>query len=308
MASRLNPYLTFQGNAREAMEFYRDVLGGELTVMTFAEGGMPHGEGEGEKIMHAQLETPAGYTLMGSDSISGSPGEAPAGVQISLSGEAESDAELSGYYEKIAAAGTKKVIGIQRGCTALDAAGIPALATGLGFAGIAPICAALTPPGNLNDLNGLIDCLDRSIDCSIEGMARSMVPRGHEVLHHHAMQDVLDANPCVHPECGDAILDPSEECDPLLDPDQTCNADCTLVVCGDGLTQGTEECDDGNTSSGDGCSATCTDEPAACGNGVVEHFAGEVCDDNDSAAGSVSRCRTRSSAAARRAGAMGLSR
>jgi PhnB protein len=106
MASRLNPYLTFQGNAREAMEFYRDVLGGELTVMTFAEGGMPHGEGEGEKIMHAQLETPAGYTLMGSDSISGSPGEAPSGVQISLSGEAESDAELSGYYEKIAAAGT----------------------------------------------------------------------------------------------------------------------------------------------------------------------------------------------------------
>ena len=116
-------------------------------------------------------------------------------------------------------------------------------------------------------------------------MARSMVPRGHEVLHHHAMEDVVDANPCVHPECGDGILDPGEACDPLLDPDQTCNADCTVVVCGDGLTQGTEECDDGNTASNDGCSATCTDEPAACGNGVVEHFAGEVCDDSDSAAG-----------------------
>src|SRR6185503_7184560 len=132
---------------------------------------------------------------------------------------------------------------------------------------------------------GLIDCLDRSTDCAIEGLARSAVPRGHEVLHHHAMQDVLDANPCLHPSCGDAILDPGEACDPLLDPGQTCNPDCTLVVCGDGLTQGTEECDDGNTTSNDGCSATCTDEPFSCGNGIVEYFAGEVCDDSDSAAG-----------------------
>lgn len=186
---------------------------------------------------------------------------------------------------KIARAGTKKDLGIQRRCVALDAPSIPALAQGLGFAGLAPICQELTPPGSLADLAGLIDCLGRSIDCSVEGLVRTAVPRGHEVLHHHAMQDVLDANPCLHPECGDGLLDPGEACDPLLDPDQTCNADCTLVVCGDGLTQGTEECDDGNTVSNDGCSATCIDEPTACGNGVVEHFVGEVCDDSDSAAG-----------------------
>lgn len=39
MASRLNPYLNFPGTAREAMEFYRDVLGGELVVNTFGEYG-----------------------------------------------------------------------------------------------------------------------------------------------------------------------------------------------------------------------------------------------------------------------------
>ncbi len=40
MASTLNPYLTFQGTAREAMEFYRDVFGGELTLTTFADFGL----------------------------------------------------------------------------------------------------------------------------------------------------------------------------------------------------------------------------------------------------------------------------
>ena len=39
MASRLNPYISFAGNAREAMEFYKDVFGGELTLNTFGEYG-----------------------------------------------------------------------------------------------------------------------------------------------------------------------------------------------------------------------------------------------------------------------------
>lgn len=39
MATRLNPHLHFSGNAREAMEFYRSVLGGELDVMTFGDVG-----------------------------------------------------------------------------------------------------------------------------------------------------------------------------------------------------------------------------------------------------------------------------
>ncbi len=56
--------------------------------------------------------------------------------------------------------------------------------------------------------------------------------------------------------------------------------DCTLgpppPVCGDGVVESPEECDDGNTVSGDGCSATCKIESASCGNGIVE--AGEECD------------------------------
>ena len=83
MASRLNPYLNFQSDAREAIEFYRDVFGGELNVMTFGDMGGEPADG----VMHAQLETPSGFTLMASDAPPGetiSPGGA---VHISLSGD-----------------------------------------------------------------------------------------------------------------------------------------------------------------------------------------------------------------------------
>lgn len=106
MGSRLNPYLSFTGNAREAMEFYRDVLGGELAVTTFAEGGLPHEPADADKVMHSQLETPSGFTLMGADTIGDAPGTPPSGMQISLSGDTVDDAELSAYYQKLATAGT----------------------------------------------------------------------------------------------------------------------------------------------------------------------------------------------------------
>jgi PhnB protein len=106
MGSRLNPYLTFDGKAREAMEFYRDVLGGNLTITTFAEGGMSQDPAAADKIMHAQLENDSGFTLMGSDAPPGQPVQPMSGVQISLSGDTDSDSELSGYYDKLAKAGT----------------------------------------------------------------------------------------------------------------------------------------------------------------------------------------------------------
>ena len=64
----LNPYLNFRGQAREALEFYQAVLGGELTVSTFGDFQMPGvDDDEKDSIMHGQLTTPAGFTLMGSD-------------------------------------------------------------------------------------------------------------------------------------------------------------------------------------------------------------------------------------------------
>ena len=102
MTSRLNPYIGFDGNARQAMEFYRDVFGGELALNTFGESGAA-APGDEDKIMHAQLETPSGFTLMGSDAPAGMPRDEGSRIQISLSGD---DATLRDYFQKLSQGGS----------------------------------------------------------------------------------------------------------------------------------------------------------------------------------------------------------
>jgi PhnB protein len=103
MASRLNPYLNFNGNARQAMEFYASVFGGELTISTFADFGNADSP-DAQRIMHSQLETEAGYTLMAADITSEMEHHPIAGFSVSLSGD-DGD-QLRGYFEKLAASGT----------------------------------------------------------------------------------------------------------------------------------------------------------------------------------------------------------
>lgn len=104
MPTRLNPYLNFNGNARQAMDFYKSVFGGELTISTYSEGGMPHDPADKDKVMHGQLVAPNGYWLMGSDSPPGMPFTPGNTMTVSLSGDDE--AELRGYWDKLAAGGT----------------------------------------------------------------------------------------------------------------------------------------------------------------------------------------------------------
>ena len=106
MASRLNPYVRFDGNAREAMDFYKDVFGGELTLHTFGEYGADDAA-LADKTMHAQLETDRGFTLMASDSPPGDDRITGDNIAVSLSGE-DAD-ELRGYWEKLSKEGTVSV-------------------------------------------------------------------------------------------------------------------------------------------------------------------------------------------------------
>ena len=123
--------------------------------------------------------------------------------------------------------------------------------------------------------------------------------------------------------CGNGVVDPGEACD---DGNTTgtdgCSADCSTVepgwncpkgannaggpctrmpanVCGNGILGIGEGCDDGNNTSGDGCSATCLPEagwtcPVAgqpckhiefCGDGVLSLSLGEACDDGNEKGG-----------------------
>jgi PhnB protein len=106
MASRLNPYLSFSDNAREAMEFYQSVFGGDLTLGTFGEFGAQDSP-FADKIMHGQLESPSGYTLMGADTPPGGEHNPGNNVAISLSGD-DID-ELRGYWEKLSDEGNVAV-------------------------------------------------------------------------------------------------------------------------------------------------------------------------------------------------------
>jgi PhnB protein len=102
VSSRLNPYISFRDNAREALEFYKSVFGGTLTINTFGEFGAADSP-EADKIMHGQLETDSGYTLMAADTPPGmdyNPGD---NITISLSGD-DAD-ELRRYWEGLSSGG-----------------------------------------------------------------------------------------------------------------------------------------------------------------------------------------------------------
>jgi PhnB protein len=102
VASRLNPYLSFNGNARQAMEFYESVFGGDLSITTFGDFGQD--SPDADKVMHAMLETDAGYAIMASDTPSHLQYEPMAGFSVSLSGD---DGDLlRGYWERLSAGGS----------------------------------------------------------------------------------------------------------------------------------------------------------------------------------------------------------
>jgi PhnB protein len=101
----LDPYMFFNGNAREAMEFYKNVFGCELTISTFGDmgGSMPGMEEMKDKVMHAMLSG-GDVELMASDSREAS--ERAAKIELSLSGDDEQ--KLKSYFEKLSEGGKVK--------------------------------------------------------------------------------------------------------------------------------------------------------------------------------------------------------
>lgn len=106
MGSLLNPYISFKDTCRAAMEFYQEVFGGELTISTFGDyGGEEYAEGA-DLVMHSMLSTPAGFTLMASDTPDGMEFTPGSQITISVSGDGQDGDAVRGYWEKLAEDGT----------------------------------------------------------------------------------------------------------------------------------------------------------------------------------------------------------
>ncbi len=104
MQSRLNPYLSFKDTAREAMEFYKSVFGGKLTISTFKEFNASQDPREDNKVMHSMLEADNGITFMAADTPDRM--EYKPGTNFSMSLSGDNEAELRGYFDKLAGGGT----------------------------------------------------------------------------------------------------------------------------------------------------------------------------------------------------------
>lgn len=106
MTIKLNSYITFNGNTREAMEYYKSIFGGETYMDTFgsmSDSGRPVDPRDTDKIMHAYLRGNTGIELMAADTPSTM--EYHDGSRMSLTLNGDDEAVLRGYWDKLAADG-----------------------------------------------------------------------------------------------------------------------------------------------------------------------------------------------------------
>lgn len=99
----LTPYLFFNGNCREAMDFYKQCFGGKLEIMTYGEAPEQanYPKGSKDNIMHACL-THDHFMLMASDN----PNNAPVtGDNVSISIHPDTVAETQTLFNALSKGG-----------------------------------------------------------------------------------------------------------------------------------------------------------------------------------------------------------
>jgi PhnB protein len=97
------PYINFQGRAREAMELYHEILGGQLSLFAFDASGKVKSAGSSDAIGYARLEAD-GVRVFGSDgnpTHAATPGDT---VAITLAGPDK--AALTRAFEALADGGS----------------------------------------------------------------------------------------------------------------------------------------------------------------------------------------------------------
>jgi len=108
MGTLLNPYISFKDTARDAMEFYQSVFGGELTINTFGDYG-DSSSPAANLVMHSHLTTPGGLDLMASDTPEGMEFTPGAQITISLAGDGDDADAVRKYWEALSDGATVTV-------------------------------------------------------------------------------------------------------------------------------------------------------------------------------------------------------
>lgn len=102
--AQLNPYVTFNGNCREAMEFYKACLGGELSIMSVGDSPMASEmPDKKDDVLHSLLKK-EGMVLMASDMVM--PGELIRGNTITLCINGGTKEDLQQFFAKLSEGGT----------------------------------------------------------------------------------------------------------------------------------------------------------------------------------------------------------
>jgi PhnB protein len=106
MPTKLNPYINFKNNTREAMEFYHSVLGGDLRMQTFKEYHASQDPSEDDLIMHSELDSEYCMTLMAADTPARMEYHPGNNVSMSLTGDSDNETELKAIFDKLALGGS----------------------------------------------------------------------------------------------------------------------------------------------------------------------------------------------------------
>lgn len=106
MSTQFNPYISFPGTAREALTFYAEVFGGETEFTQYSEFGvLPEGAPNGDKIMHSEMRSEV-VTINASDYVAGFGPTQIRGNDISMALMGTDEAQLRGWFDKLAEGGS----------------------------------------------------------------------------------------------------------------------------------------------------------------------------------------------------------
>jgi cysteine-rich repeat protein len=132
-----------------------------------------------------------------------------------------------------------------------------------------PVCSGTCPAGFTCDVYVGCHCLPT---CGTGSAVVCVVSDGESEGCQYPLECQVSGGSCacaaVASVCGNGMTERGEECEPLDDAacPGRCGVDCGCNrACGDGAQDPGEQCDDGNVTSGDGCSATCQDEVSVPG-------------------------------------------